>query len=84
MNCREFSDFLMNYLDGELPPAQHDSFEGHLRLCPDCVTYLRTYEETVALGKTVCRDPEGPVPDEVPESLVAAILSARTIGEEER
>ena len=77
MNCREFVEFLMQYVDGELPDDERSKFQEHLDACPPCVHYLDTYAETVRLGQTVCRDPEGPVPDDVPESLVQAILAAR-------
>ena len=76
MNCREFVDFLMVYLDGELPEEQRATFEQHMKACPPCVTYLETYGETVKLGG-ICRESEGPVPEDVPENLVAAILAAR-------
>jgi hypothetical protein len=38
------------------------------------VAYLKTYEQTVLLAKASVREP---VPDEVPEPLVKAILDAR-------
>jgi len=77
MNCREFVDFLMDYLDEALPRRQRSTFEAHIDECPSCGTYLETYEETVRLGRQICRDPEGPVPEDVPEGLVEAILAAR-------
>ncbi len=80
MNCREFVEFLMEYLDGELPQAQVTIFRAHMDDCPGCETYLDTYRETVRLGREVCGDPEGPVPEDVPEALVSAILAARRRG----
>ena len=77
MNCREFLDFLMAYLDDELPAAQRAALDDHLGDCPSCVTYLDTYRETVRLGRDVCADPEAPMPDNVPDDLVRAILAAR-------
>ena len=77
MKCQEFVDFLMAYLDRELPEGERATFEAHMVECPPCVTYLDTYAETVRLGQTLCRDPEGPVPEDVPEGLVRAILAAR-------
>ena len=77
MTCQEFVDFLMAYLDGELAPEVRLVFEGHIRDCPPCLAYLESYRETVRLGKSLCDDPEGPVPEEVPEALVRAILDAR-------
>ena len=77
MNCREFVDFLMAYIDGELPEAERSVFDAHMVDCPPCQTYLETYKETVQLGQDLCRDSDGPIPDEVPERRVAAILAAR-------
>jgi anti-sigma factor RsiW len=64
----------MGYLDNELPLEQRAEFDRHMAVCPSCVDYLKTYEKTVLLAKS-CGD--DPVPDEVPESLVQAILAAR-------
>ena len=64
----------MSYLDGELPSEQREEFDRHMVACPSCVDYLKTYEKTVELAKTCGNDP---VPDDVPESLVQAILEAR-------
>ena len=41
MTCREFVDFIMEYLDGELPSDVHTPFERHIALCPACDRYLR-------------------------------------------
>ncbi len=80
MNCREFVEFLMDYLDETLSERQRTIFKGHIDECPNCGTYLETYEETVRLGRQTCRDPEGPVPEEVPDGLLEAILAARCTG----
>ena len=78
MTCRELIDFLMQYLDGELPPERRVVFDGHLAVCDACRRYLATYREGVALGRSACgADPGDPVPAEVPEELVQAILAAR-------
>ena len=77
MNCREFADFLMDYIDETLPTAQRATFEEHMDLCPSCITYLDTYRETVRLGKALLCRTDDPIPEDVPEDLVAAILAAR-------
>ena len=77
MNCREFVDFLMDYVEESLPRRQRTTFEEHIGECASCGTYLDTYRETVRLGQEICRDPEGAVPEDVPEELVRAILAAR-------
>jgi anti-sigma factor RsiW len=78
MTCRELTDFLGDYVDGDLPAAERTRFEEHLDLCPDCRTYLRNYVDTIRLGKAACAEDHDAVGDEVPEELVQAILAART------
>ena len=77
ITCRELIEFLHLYLDGELPPECVVEFERHLSVCDSCVNYLATYRETIALGKAACEDLDSPVGADVPEELVAVILSAR-------
>jgi anti-sigma factor RsiW len=76
VNCREFTDFLMAYLDGELPGDERSSFEFHLHSCPPCVNYLESYRATVRLGRACCQSDDA-IPEDVPEGLVQAILAAR-------
>ncbi len=77
MTCREFADFIADYWSGELASDGRAAFEHHLRLCVNCQNYLAGYEQTVKLGRRAFADDDGPVPAEVPEELVQAILSAR-------
>lgn len=77
VTCRELIEFLHLYLEGELAPDRVLEFERHLAVCDSCLHYLSTYKETISLGKAACRDLDAPVGVEVPEELVAAILSAR-------
>ena len=78
VTCREFVDFIMAWLDRELDPERSRIFSEHLAMCPDCVDYLESYQRTVALGKAAWEAPgDSPVPEEVPEALVQAVLAAR-------
>lgn len=77
VTCREFADFIADYLSGELPPDSCASFERHLRRCANCEKYLAGYEATVKLGKRAFADDNAAVPSQVPEELVQAILKAR-------
>lgn len=77
MTCKEFIDFLTDYLANELPAGERACFEHHLRLCPDCVAYLDSYRETVQLGRAACCGDQGELPADVPEELIRAILAAR-------
>ena len=80
MTCQELVDFLCDYLAEELPVAQREVFEHHLRACPPCLRFLESYRDTIQLGRCACTDPEGPVPADVPERLVEAIVVARRTG----
>jgi len=78
VTCREFVEFLMRYLDGELDPDVSSAFERHMGACPQCVWYLDSYRETVRLGRDLlCETPDGQLPADVPEELVNAVLAAR-------
>jgi len=77
LTCREFVEFLGDYLSGELSPDQVMAFDAHLARCPSCVNYANTYRETTRLAKAALRCDEEPVPADVPEELVRAILAAR-------
>lgn len=77
MTCREFADFMADYLSGELAPTDRAQFTHHLGVCVNCQKYLAGYESTVRLGKRAFADPDAEVPADVPEQLVQAILAAR-------
>jgi anti-sigma factor RsiW len=77
MTCREFVDFIMGYLEGELPGEVQAPFERHLSRCPDCDRYLRQYKALVAAGRHAFGNPEDEVPSDVPEELITAIRESR-------
>jgi anti-sigma factor RsiW len=77
MTCRDFIEFLMQYLSGELSEAERKEFDHHLSICRACVAYVKAYRQTVELGRTAFVPSESQVPADVPEELIGAILSAR-------
>jgi anti-sigma factor RsiW len=77
LTCREFVEFLADYLDGRLTADELDCFNRHLSACPSCVSYVRSYQTARRLGRGAFASPDDPVPEEVPASLVAAIVAAR-------
>lgn len=79
MTCREFVEFLISYLDGDLKASPRAVFERHMGLCPPCGDYLDTYRDTIRLGQFACREAEGAPPEDVPEELIRAILAARDV-----
>ena len=77
ITCREFEDFVLRYLEGELPRSQARVFEWHMRLCRECREYLAAYRRSLEISQAVLGAAADPVPDDVPEDLIAAILDAR-------
>jgi anti-sigma factor RsiW len=77
MTCRELVGFLGAYLEGELAPDTRARFAAHLAACGECAAYLETYRATVGLAKNAFQDPDAPIPEDVPDDLVKAILAAR-------
>lgn len=80
ITCREFVEFLADYLAGALFPANQREFEFHLSDCPHCALYLQSYKETIRLGKVACSDLDAPPPVDAPEELIQAILAVRSRG----
>ncbi len=76
ISCRDFVSFLNQYIDGELAPERRAIFERHLAIYPDCTAYIDAYRKTMSLSVTALRGTV-PVPPQIPESLLRAILAAR-------
>jgi hypothetical protein len=78
--CREFIALLDVYRTREGPAEQLRLCEQHLAGCASCRAYLDSYEKTIALGRAACLDLDGPVPEDVPEDLIQALLTLRPPG----
>ena len=79
ISCEEFEDFILQYLEGELPPMKRFVFESHMKICRDCRDYLAAYQRTIETAKTAVNQQELP---EIPEDLVTAILEAQKANDE--
>lgn len=75
ITCREMLTFLAEYLSGALPPMRRAAFDDHFSSCPECIAYVNNYQTIVGLAKRASE----PLPDEVPEDLVRALLAARAM-----
>lgn len=74
MSCSEITEQVTAYLDRRMPLSQRMAFRMHIMMCRHCRRYLRQMRATVALtGKM----PVEPVPDEVRDDLVRALLAVR-------
>ena len=77
LTCREFVEFLDDYIAHDLAGDALASFEKHLSDCPPCVAYLETYRESIRMSRAALKGSDADVPQAVPEELVQAILDAR-------
>ncbi len=77
ITCGQFEDFIFAYLEDDLTARQKFVFGLHLKVCRECREYLDAYRRTIELSKQAFEDPDRPVPAEVPEDLVKAVLDAR-------
>ena len=77
LTCQELEGFMVDYLDGTLPERQRRKFDLHLRLCRDCRHYFEAYKVAMTLCQAAFAEPDGSLPEDVPEELVEAILAAR-------
>lgn len=75
LTCRHVIEFLMEYLNGETPADERARFEEHLAVCPPCVAYLQTYQDSIRMGRLALGD--DPHADDLPEELVQAVLASR-------
>lgn len=73
ITCKEFDDFMSDYLDGTLPERERRRFDFHLEACPMCRHHLESYRAAVALARASADDSWS----EAPRELVNAILAAR-------
>jgi len=51
MTCRDAIEILADYLEDILSPDRARELDEHLRRCPPCQAYLRTYKRTAALAR---------------------------------
>lgn len=78
ITCKEFEDFVLRYLDDELSGRQKSVFELHIRICRECRDYLAAYRRACELGRSVLPSPDDPLPNDVPDDLIKAVLDARS------
>jgi anti-sigma factor RsiW len=74
ITCKQLIEFIAAYVAGELDDGARTAFERHLDVCRSCQAYLDSYRKTMKLVQELATDE--PL-DDVPEELVATILSSR-------
>ena len=62
LSCEQVNQFIIDYLDDNLPASTRKKFESHLHKCPNCSSFFDQYNDTVTLVNE-----EGQL--EIPEDL---------------
>ena len=78
LTCKAAIGFLDDYVEGRLTAEARAEFDAHLAQCPQCVDYLKTYRDTIALSRRACDEET----IDVPEELANAILKTLKGGDE--
>jgi uncharacterized membrane protein YphA (DoxX/SURF4 family) len=79
LRCRDVSDLLSAYVDGELPYQHRSAVEFHIADCPDCWAYLVTYRQTVELGRELS---DLDMPAEMYQRLSVLVADAASEGKQ--
>lgn len=73
LTCREVTEIISDYLDGDLSPERRDEFERHLVNCAGCSAYLRQMRITVQVSGSLREQ-------DVPQPMMDALLTAYRAG----
>ena len=73
--CKDFVEFVTDYLEGALPRDVHEAVDHHLSRCEGCSNYLEQMRMSIALTG---RPPDEPLPPEVEAALLAAFRDLRS------
>ncbi|MDB5299645.1 MAG: Anti-sigma factor [Phycisphaerales bacterium] len=76
MTCLEIQDRMVEYLSGELNVAEGSEFDRHLEACGACASHVGASRVTLQLSRSAVQRLDDPRPEDVPESLVRAIIAA--------
>ena len=65
-NCKESIHSLLEYVEGELSESQALELQEHLKACPPCVDFMKTYRATPQLARRA-------LVNEMPSELVSKL-----------
>ena len=74
--CQEVAENATEYLEKAMPRRERFGVWTHLRVCPNCRTYLRQLLGTIALTRRAGADAPPPQQE---DRLVAMMKAARTL-----
>lgn len=59
LSCRDFGEILFDMHEGDLSLKEQASAEAHLAQCPDCASFVHTYQQIIeAIGRMEAPDVE--------------------------
>ena len=77
MTCQALVELVTEYLEGTLPPLEHQRFESHLDGCDGCVGYVDQMRLTIQLlGRFAVED----IPAEEQARLIELFRNWRSAG----
>jgi anti-sigma factor RsiW len=76
MNCHDATNFLMDYVAGDLPADVAATFDRHLSACANCREFLCQYRATIVAGQRACEDAHRDARATFPADLLQAIMAA--------
>lgn len=74
MSCREVNRILEPYLRGELSYTSRIEVQRHFAACASCARMAEQARDALDVSRSFSADAADPAPDDVPDSLLAAIL----------
>lgn len=73
MTCRELSEFLADYVAGDLAAEVSADFAGHLGQCPDCHQFVEQYRATILLCGAAFTESSPPLPEDLVRAILASV-----------
>lgn len=57
ITCQRITALILDYVTGELDAETALALKAHLRECPDCIAFIRTYQKTVQAAQSLRYEP---------------------------
>lgn len=73
ITCRKLNDLIYDHIEGDLTDKQTVLFERHIRVCPMCRNFYKTYKATYEAKSHISPYSKLDVPSAVPQNLIDAI-----------
>ncbi len=75
IDCKSLEDFIVDYIDGQLPSLQRKAFIDHIKECSPCKLYVNEYQKSISVSQAAYPEVHSSNCEQMPEELVQAILA---------